>query len=118
MEKWEYLTCFLEARVKTKETKEFLEKRFNQKRPARYAPESMIPELNKLGDEGWELVHMEPVAAVGGKGDVRFDNGRWSNHYFCVLKRRKPDPSANSAGASTYTPTSIVTPQPIIPPHE
>lgn len=90
MEKWEYLTTFVEANARTKETKEFIKQRFDVKKPARYAPEAMIPELNKLGEEGWELLHMEPVAAVGGKGDVRFDNGYWSNTYFCVFKRRKP----------------------------
>ena len=90
MEQWEYLTTFVEANANTKETKEFIKQRFDVKKPARYAPEAMIPELNKLGEQGWELFHMEPVAGVGNKGDVRFDNGYWSNTYFCVFKRRKP----------------------------
>ena len=52
----------------------------------------MMPELDKLGDQGWELVHMEPVAKVGSKGDVMVggESSNWSNAYFCVLKRRKP----------------------------
>jgi hypothetical protein len=53
----------------------------------------MIPELNSLGDQGWEMVHMEPIGAVGKKGDVGFIAGdamaRWSNSYFCVFKRQK-----------------------------
>jgi len=54
-----------------------------------------MPELNKLGEEGWELVHMEPVAKVGNKGDVLIGpNYRWSNIYFCVFKRRKPGSTA------------------------
>jgi hypothetical protein len=51
----------------------------------------MIPELDELGAAGWELVHMEPVPKVGGKGDVLFGSvPRWSNDYFCVFKRPKP----------------------------
>lgn len=89
-EKWEYMTLFLEANAASKETKEYLKKTMpNVKRPPRYTPQAMMPDLNKYGDEGWELVHMEPVADVGKNGDVRFDSGRWSNHYFCVFKRRK-----------------------------
>ena len=54
----------------------------------------MIPELDQLGGEGWELVHMEPVGGVGKKGDVSFTRGYgsmtvWSSAYFCVFKRRK-----------------------------
>ncbi len=32
--------------------------------------ESLMPQLDKLGLEGWELVHMEPVPRVGKKGNV------------------------------------------------
>lgn len=89
-EQWEYLTRFVEAKANNKEVREFIKEEFDVKRPKRYAPESMIPELNKLGEEGWEMIHMEPLAKVGGKGNVRFDPYAWSNTYFCVFKRRKP----------------------------
>jgi hypothetical protein len=90
MEKWEYFTTFIEASVK-KETKDYLKERFpDKKNLPKYTPESMMPELDKLGDEGWELVHMEPVAKVGGNGDILFEGApKWSNHYFCVFKRQK-----------------------------
>ena len=89
MTQWEYLTRFLEAKIK-KEDKEALTKRFNRKSLPQFAPESMIPELDELGAAGWELVHMEPVPKVGGKGDVLFGGAsRWSNDYFCVFKRAK-----------------------------
>ena len=91
MEKWEYLTRFFTAKANKKELKTFIKDQFGKKARA-YSPESMIPELNKLGEEGWEIVHMEPVARVGGNEDVLFDRDyRWSSTYFCVLKRRKPD---------------------------
>lgn len=54
----------------------------------------MIPELNEFGQDGWELVRMEPVGGVGKNGDVSFTRGygtltAWSNAYFCVFKRRR-----------------------------
>jgi hypothetical protein len=89
MTQWEYLTLMLEAKLQPTE-RETLEKRFNRKVPKR-APEALIPELNQLGAAGWEMIHMEPVPHVGGKGDVLF-NGvpRWSSTYFCVFKRPRP----------------------------
>jgi hypothetical protein len=91
MERWEYLTKFIKADVKTQGVADFFKSyRPNWKNPPPYTPEAMMPELDSLGDQGWELVHMEPVARVGRKGDVLFNNGEWSNTYFCVLKRRKP----------------------------
>jgi len=89
MEKWEYQTRFFEANATDKQIKSFVENSFNKK-AKRHSPEAMIPELNALGAEGWEIIHMEPVARVGGKEDVRMADGGWSNTYFAVLKRRKP----------------------------
>jgi hypothetical protein len=91
MEQWEYLSKFIKADVKNAGVSDFL-KRFrpNWKNPPVYTPEAMMPELDDLGAMGWELVHMEPVARVGKKGDIFFGSGEWSNSYFCVFKRRKP----------------------------
>ncbi len=92
MERWEYLSKFIKADVKSQGVAEFFKSyRPNWKNPPQYTPEAMMPELDDLGNQGWELVHMEPVARVGRKGDVLFTgSGEWSNTYFCVLKRRKP----------------------------
>jgi len=90
MEQWEYLTCFLQAEVSSKEAREFIEERF-KKRAKRYSPESLIPELNQLGASGWELIHMEPVQRVGKQDDVLTGGSYvWSSSYFCVFKRRLP----------------------------
>ncbi len=86
MAQWEYLTTFLEARVKEKEMKQFIKERFDKK-PRKHSPESMIPDLNDLGAAGWELVHMEPLPRIGRKEDIQFDNHNWSSTYFCVFKR-------------------------------
>ena len=94
-EKWEYMPRFCYAHIETEGVKEFLKQRWpNWKNPPMYTPQTMIPDLNRWGEDGWELVHMEPVPSVGGKGDVGFPIGgtggtSWSNVYFCVFKRRK-----------------------------
>jgi hypothetical protein len=90
MEQWEYLPTFIEANAKSQESKDFLKTQNpDVKKPPRYMVEAMMPQLNELGAQGWELVHMEPVAGVGKKGDVLFADHKWSNTYFCVFKRRK-----------------------------
>jgi hypothetical protein len=91
-EKWQYYTTFLYADAERQ--RDFLQGKWPDWQPPQYTPESMIPELDELGAEGWELVHMEPVGGVGKKGDVSFTRGYgsmtvWSNAYFCVFKRRR-----------------------------
>ena len=91
--RWEYLTRFLYAIAGNRGAQEYFRQHRPGTEPSKYAPETMIPELNSLGDQGWEMVHMEPIGAVGKKGDVGFIAGdamaRWSNSYFCVFKRQK-----------------------------
>lgn len=88
MTNWEYITCFLEARVKDRETRQFIKEKLDKK-ARRNSPEAMIPELNRFGAAGWELVHMEPVPRVNGREKIGFDPYSWSNTYFCVFKRPK-----------------------------
>jgi hypothetical protein len=89
-QRWEYLTLFVQADARREAA--FLEQFRDWKEgiPA-YTPEAMIPQLNALGEQGWELVHMEP-AIVGNKRDVLVVNSgstnrSWTSHYFCVFKR-------------------------------
>ena len=92
MEKWEYLTEFVWADIKTEGVKEFLKQSWpNWKKPSRFTPETMIPQLNARGEQGWELVHMEPVQDVANDGMVLFFGSKCdhSNVYFCVFKRRR-----------------------------
>jgi len=56
-----------------------------------YAVQATLPRLNELGEQGWELVQMQPVF-VGDNGDILITGGdwkRWTSTYFCVFKRRK-----------------------------
>lgn len=113
MEKWEYLSTFLEANAKDKQAKQYIKDTFGKK-AKRHSPESMIPELNKLGTEGWELIHMEPVPKVGGKENVQFDPYSWSNTYFCVFKRlTNAPPAVVSVDAQSAPPEPEVKTPPI-----
>lgn len=91
-EQWEYLTTFVEAKASSKDIKNYIKENFDKK-PRKHSPEAMIPDLNKLGAQGWELINMEPVAEVGGKEDILMagEGRKWTSVYFCVFKRRMPD---------------------------
>lgn len=92
VEQWEYMTKFVYADINNEGAREYLERTFpDWRNPPKFTPQTMIPELNEYGADGWELVHMQPVAEVGSNGDVLFvgDLRQWSHVYFCVFKRRK-----------------------------
>ena len=82
---WQYKTIFAYAdadRVQDQLSQ------FTAETLPKYAPQALIPELDALGNEGWELVHMQPVY-TGAKGDVLVHGSErlWSSAYFCVFKR-------------------------------
>ncbi len=89
-QKWEYLSVFVAAEAEP--VMDYLEEIKSWKNGVpRNTPESMMPRLDAYGQEGWELVHMQPVL-VGKNADVlATDSGRgtagWTNNYFCVFKR-------------------------------
>lgn len=90
---WEYYTTFVRAEAQYEEA--FLEQLKDWKEGIpQHTPEAMIPRLNALGADGWELVHMMPVGA-GGKSDVLMHdnsgNRVWSYTYFCAFKRQKAE---------------------------
>ncbi len=84
-QQWEYLSIFVKADADP--VMDYLEERWDWKEGIpRNTPESMIPRLDFLGKEGWELVHMQPVM-VRRNADVLADVAGWTNNYFCVFKR-------------------------------
>jgi hypothetical protein len=95
MEQWEYWTTFLWANIENQGALEFVQKKFPDWKSAKFAPQTMMPQLDRFGEKVWELVHLEPVRAVGKNMDVFFSSGGeishtdWSNVYFCVFKRIK-----------------------------
>jgi hypothetical protein len=90
MDRWEYLTTILEADMGRVDLVNVLGDLDANEAPV-YSPEAMMPDLDKLGAKGWELVHMQPVY-VGSKNDVMQHEGggarRWTNKYFCAFKRK------------------------------
>jgi hypothetical protein len=90
-QRWEYLVRFMWASKENDGAMEYYLLNYAGQKPRKYSPETMIPELDALGNKGWELVHMEPIGAVGKHEDVGFVAGEglpiWSNTYFCVFKR-------------------------------
>ena len=94
MAKWEYHTGFLWAEADMQ--KEYLKQRWPQTEFAKYTPYSLIPALDKFGEDGWELISMEPVH-VGQNADIRIQivgehsnrGDVWVHTYFCVFKRQR-----------------------------
>lgn len=88
---WEYWLCILQAHLDNKGVREYLRENHPEiKNLPVCAPPTMIPEMNRLGTEGWELVHMQPVYA-GQNGDIMHGTGGgsfYSSEYFCVFKRK------------------------------
>ncbi len=89
MERWEYLTAFIKAETAPHhhQFEEYEEKAGEEL--AKYAPQKMMPELNKLGAKGWELVHVQPVI-TGKNEDVLLyaqHTRNWTFTYFCLFKR-------------------------------
>ncbi len=80
--RWEYWSGILDASVQRKTKDSYTAP------AARYSPQHLIPQLNALGEEGWELVHMEPVYTGSNEDILIHDTMRnWTSAYFCVLKR-------------------------------
>lgn len=87
---WEYLTIFLQADARREA--DFVEQFRDWKEGIpQHTPEAMIPQLNALGEQGWELLHMQPVWP-GDKRDLMITDTsggmrQWTSTYFCVFKR-------------------------------
>lgn len=98
MDKWEYRTQFMRANEDFEGVKDYAKKKHSDIQPKRFSPILMSKALDELGEQGWELVHMEPIQMLGEQGDVGFSRHAgglmdrvWSNTYFCVFKRRKDE---------------------------
>ena len=95
MQQWEYYTTFLEADV-NRQKRDFIAMFPDAAEAPKFDPRALIPELDALGDDGWELVHMEPVL-VGSNMDVCVGSSEgtsmrpWTHSYFCVFKRPRTD---------------------------
>lgn len=95
MQTWEYMAVTLEANIDNEGSREYMSANWPGWEASRYAPQTVNPLLNSFGQAGWELVHMEAVAGVGGNGDIRFTGEfpTYSRFYFCVFKRPTGQPT-------------------------
>jgi hypothetical protein len=88
MQKWEYYTTFIETEMKQSDWEP--QPMIPPGDHPKFSPYAAIPELNRLGEKGWEMLSMTPVI-IGKNHDVLVhpnDMTRWSNTYFCVFKRQ------------------------------
>lgn len=92
MTQWEYLTTFLEADALSSAALAALG--YDPKKLPKHSPLFLKPELDQYGQQGWELVSLEPVAR-GSNGDVWVQGAggaaarEWSYTYLAVFKRPK-----------------------------
>ncbi len=89
LEQWEYFTTFIEAEMSQIDVESEAMIPPDEKHP-KFSPYALLPELNRLGQKGWELMSMQPVIA-GKNHDISVhpnDIKYWSHTYLCVFKRR------------------------------
>lgn len=97
MQKWEYLTVFFHAEAE-KQLEELKQRFPSEKNFLPFSPRALVPQLEKYGEEGWELVSIEPVF-MGERGDILLFpqtgwaqqglHNPWTHTYFCAFKRPK-----------------------------
>jgi len=102
MERWEYFCEVVEADMSVAGVKEHVRaKARGFENSPRYSPVALTLRMDIWGDQGWELVHMEPIPKVGGNHDIGYYESvrsmnpnfyNWSRAYFCVYKRLKQQP--------------------------
>lgn len=87
MQKWEYHTTLIEANT------ELVPVPLHDDIPIDHhpvhTPLSLIPQLNRYGNSGWELMSIQPVVP-GKKGDLLMPDSsgmKWARHYLCAFKR-------------------------------
>jgi len=87
MTQWEYLTIILDSNIEVASPP--LSDDIPMMTHPQFTPFSLIPQLNRLGSKGWELINCQPVV-VGKKGDVQTPSaaGSWAKSYFCAFKRQ------------------------------
>ncbi len=90
MDRWEYRTAIIEADADDADTQGYMERYWHDEKRPRYSPEALMPALDELGAQGWELVTLQPVL-LGHDQEIDWNHvGRLFSHtYLAALKRRK-----------------------------
>ncbi len=84
-EKWEYLSAVLGAEIEDPD---------ERKQWGRHHPKGLTSAFNRYGEQGWEIIHIEPVILGGPDNEVTlFAPSVWgasdTHYYLVVFKRRK-----------------------------
>ena len=88
---WEHHIEYIQAEAYSLRAQEFVATYYPGQKVPLYAVQALLPRINELGAQGWELVQLEPVE-VGKNGDIRIGTGessRWTSTYLCAFKRLK-----------------------------
>ena len=84
---WEHYVELIEAEPSG--YMEFVQQFYPVGSVPKYALQAILPRLNHLGEQGWEVVQIQPVV-LGKNGDVLIDGAmseRWTRTYLCVFKK-------------------------------
>jgi hypothetical protein len=88
MESWEHLVVVLTVDLDSNPgAMEYLAGMYPGWIPPVYWPESLTPDLNAYGQEGWELLSLQPVG-LAEDGKVAPDAS--ANNYLAVFRRQLP----------------------------
>ena len=79
-DQWEHKVVALDAVTSEK----------RQRGTPRHSPQTLIPQLDEYGEQGWELVSVQPVF-MGENEDITYYGDSWTHHYLCFFKRRKAE---------------------------
>jgi hypothetical protein len=92
--RWEYLVRVFELNKDDEVVIDYVQREYpdrNWKELPKYDMLMLEAWLNKCGEEGWELVRLEPVDSVGDNGDVGYifpdAYNTWRRKFLCAFKR-------------------------------
>ena len=90
MERWEYLSTILEADADDGDVRDYMERYWHGEKRPRHSPEALVPALDELGEQGWELVSLQAVL-LGRNHDIDWNHASslFSHTYMAAFKRRK-----------------------------
>lgn len=98
MAQWEYLVRVFTLDKEDEVVINYVQQEYpdrSWKELPKYDPLTLEAWLNHCGEEGWELVRLESVDALGRNGDIGvvFPPAvpTWRNKYLCVFKRPAVD---------------------------
>lgn len=94
MTQWQYLVRVFAADKEDEAVINYLQQEYPErswKELPKYDPLTLEAWLNVCGQEGWELVSVEPVEKLGANGDIGNiyppSTYSWRRSFLCVFKR-------------------------------